>query len=436
MQEYRGGRSQFGIMMTDTRRSLDSITAPVLRRSASVVVLQGFHRFAKDRYETQAYTGVIRVRGSESAIALTQRSSVHLFQRPDAEMRYDPTRTSLQGGVAAVSIHKIAGRVRFSSNARYSSTGQEANDLGFVVLVNDMSLRNQVSLQSLKPSPYYRRFFGYVSNETHWTTNGTPSGASVTMHGSAELRNFWSTAFTLSTYDLGGARCVSCARGGPALRQSPERLATFYIGGDNRKVVSPTLTLGASQGDDGNSYSSNISLGAEIRVASRFSMSLAGGWEGRTDDQQWVANFGALLSDTTHYTFGRLALNTTSITARANWTATPTLSLQLYAQPFLSSGTFADWRELTRATAHTYADRYRPYGDGHVPEAFSVRQFNSNAVVRWEYRPGSILFFVWQQGRDSRANNGDFQLARDYRDLFRSHPNNTLLIKASYWFNL
>ena len=78
----------------------------------------------------------------------------------------------------------------------------------------------------------------------------------------------------------------------------------------------------------------------------------------------------------------------------------------------------------------------RAYGNGAAPNGFNVKQFNSNAVVRWEYRPGSTLFFVWQQGRAQDAlNRGSFEFNRDYRDLFRAHPVNTFLVKATYFFN-
>jgi Domain of unknown function (DUF5916)/Carbohydrate family 9 binding domain-like len=436
IREMRGGRSQLGVMVTDTRRSLDSVTSPILRRNASVFLLQGFHRFARDRYELQSYVGRVGVEGSQRAIALTQRNSVHLYQRPDHEATYDSTRTSLGGGVMSLQLQKLGGSVRWTSTARYASAGMEANDLGFVILVNDVSIRNQVSLQSLRPSKLYRRFFGFASNETHWTTGGTQNGASVTLHGSGELRNFWSSAFTISTYDIGGTRCVACARGGPALRQSAERLASIYLGGDARRLITPNIQLSASRGDDGRSKSTGLSLGSDLRLASRYSMSIAASWDSRRDDQQWIANYGAVFSDTTHYTFARLAQNTVTLTARANWTATPRLSVQLYAQPFVSSGTFAEWREISAATAASYRARYRPYGAGRTPAGFNFRQFNSNAVLRWEYRPGSTLFVVWQQGRDSRDSSGEFRIARDYRDLFRAHPDNTILVKASYWFNL
>jgi len=67
---------------------------------------------------------------------------------------------------------------------------------------------------------------------------------------------------------------------------------------------------------------------------------------------------------------------------------------------------------------------------------FNEKQFHSNMVVRWEYRPGSALFLVWSQGRDQDDRNlGTFAPVRDYRDLFAARPDNTLLLKASYWFS-
>ena len=436
VKELREGRSQFGVMITDMRRDLDSATAPMLRRDATVFLAQGFHRFDSERYEISGYTGRIGVNGSPQAIARTQRSSVHFWQRPGGERVYDSTLTSMAGHVVAAGLQKMVGSVRWSSNWRYASSGMEANDLGFVVLVNDMSIRNQLSLQSLRPSRFYRRFFGSLSDETHWTTGGTQSGASATLHASAELPNFWSTALTATTYDIGGTRCIACARGGPALRQSAERLASVYLGGDARRMIVPNISIGAGTGDAGNSSTRSLALGSDLRLASRYSMSIGASWDSRTDDQQWIGNYGAFLSDTTRYTFARLKQNTIGITARANWTATPRLSLQVYAQPFISSGDFANWRQLTAPSAREYASRWSPYGNGTNPTGFNFRQFNSNAVLRWEYRPGSTLFFVWQQGRASNDVNGEFRVARDYRDLFRAHPDNTLLIKASYWFNL
>jgi hypothetical protein len=82
-----------------------------------------------------------------------------------------------------------------------------------------------------------------------------------------------------------------------------------------------------------------------------------------------------------------------------------------------------------------YADRWAPWTGGGTPTGFNDWQFNSNLVFRWEYRPGSTLFAVWQQGRFGQGAPGAFDVKGDFVDLFATRPDNTLLVKMSYWFN-
>ena len=117
----------------------------------------------------------------------------------------------------------------------------------------------------------------------------------------------------------------------------------------------------------------------------------------------------------------------------SNVTLTPDLSLQLYAQPFVATGAWADWREMTDPYAKRYADRYAPWGNGAVPSGFNQKQFNSNVVLRWEYRPGSTLFLVWAQARDHEAPGTPFSARAGFSDLFASAPDNVLMLKVSYW---
>jgi hypothetical protein len=67
-----------------------------------------------------------------------------------------------------------------------------------------------------------------------------------------------------------------------------------------------------------------------------------------------------------------------------------------------------------------------------------------NAVLRWEWRPGSTVFLVWQQRRlDSVTGQGggaspwvgQFDLSRDAGDMFRAPADNILMIKLNYWLN-
>ncbi len=436
LRELRGGRTQFGVQLTDVRRRLDAATEAQLRRSATTLLLQGYTRFRRDRWEWNGFGAMNDVRGTPAAIAATQRNSVHFFQRPDHEIRYDSTRTSMGGLALGTGIKQIGGRIRYENFLRYAGAELEQNDLGFVPLINDVSFRQSVDLRQLKPNALFRSSFSTTSLETHWTTGGLLASQTFSVHTSGSLRNNWGGAITTSLSDVGGTHCVSCARGGPALRQSPKAGIRFDLVGDPRPMIVPRAAFRVGRSDEGRSWYRGGDAGVELRVASRFSTSAAINYDHVINDQQWVGNYGALLSDTTHFTFARLDQHILALTTRANWTATPTLSFQLYAQPFVSTGAYGLWRELGAARAADYDARFRSYRAGTSPIGFNVKQFNSNAVVRWEYRPASTLFLVWQQGRaQSSRNVGTFDVTRDVGDLFGARPLNTLLVKMSYWFN-
>jgi hypothetical protein len=143
--------------------------------------------------------------------------------------------------------------------------------------------------------------------------------------------------------------------------------------------------------------------------------------------------------------------------ARLSYAFTPTASLDLYAQPFISAGRYTGIKEVTAPVAGRFEDRFTGFGpdqlrldpglaryhldlqgDGDVDVAFSdpnfsVREFRSNAVLRWEYRPGSTLFLVWSQARDEQALLPGLRVGRDLETLFTSAPRNVLLLKISHW---
>jgi len=310
------------------------------------------------------------------------------------------------------------------------------NDIGLVPIVGDQHIRQTADFTQLSPNRWFRSSFSQVSGESHWTTAGMPATRFGTIHTSATLHNNIGGALTFNFSDLGGVNCVSCARGGPSVRQSPKWSARGDLSGDARRSIVPSATIITGGGDEGRSFFTEMNAGASLRMGARFSTSIVAAYNLGVNDQQWVGNFGALLSDTTHYTFARLDQRTLAIVTRLNWTATPTVSFQFYGQPFISTGAYSNWRELDSPRAESYASRFRAYGGGSTPAGFNVKQFNSNAVVRWEFRPASVLFLVWQQGRaQSNINAGTFEASRDVNDLFAAPPQNTLLLKLSYWFN-
>ncbi len=67
---------------------------------------------------------------------------------------------------------------------------------------------------------------------------------------------------------------------------------------------------------------------------------------------------------------------------------------------------------------------------------FNFFEFRSNFVARWEYIPGSTLYFVWSQGREGDNNKGQFNFKHDMKDLYSIVPRSVFLIKFSYRLSL
>jgi uncharacterized protein DUF5916 len=247
------------------------------------------------------------------------------------------------------------------------------------------------------------------------------------------LNNRWWVHGGVTAGQLGTTFCDrDCTRGGPAVRADPYLSVWAEVDGDERPALTPYVWFNYLRGDAGRTERFNGNVQVAFRVASQFRTTLTLSATHRVKDVQPRPTVTD--SAGTHYTFARLDQNETSLTGRIDYTVSPTLTVQLYAQPFVSKGTYSSMRELADPKAAAFADRYKPYTA--VPGGFNQKQFDSKAVLRWEYRPGSTLFVVWTQGRfDEAGAEGARAMGGDFRDLFDLHPNNTFLVKASYWLN-
>jgi len=437
-QDFRQGNSGLGMMVTGVHRALDEWTLDLLRRDAWAGAVDFRHRFLQNRFEIQGKLDLSRVSGSPAAIDATQRSPVHNYQRPDADFGYDPTRTSLSGDAEELQVGKISGMWRFQTSYQRRSPGFEVNDLGYLRRGDQQSWSTWSQLRFLTPTSVYRQIFWNSNWWMHWTTAGLPQERAFNTNTHVQFQNRWWLHAGGTVGQLGATYCDRCARGGPALRNSAFQNVWGGIEGDSRHAVTPYLWSSYFRGDEGLSHGWDVSPEVDVRVASQLNVSLSFSVSGNTDDSQWYGNFTDT-AGTTHYTFAHLDQITTSLTGRVDFTFTPTLSLQVYAQPFVTKGTYTDVRELNDPRAADYADRFRPYDDRAAsvdPGGFNFKQFRSNVVLRWEYRPGSALYLVWATGRSASAPlEGDRSITGNFNDLFRLPSNDTFLVKASYWIN-
>jgi hypothetical protein len=250
------------------------------------------------------------------------------------------------------------------------------------------------------------------------------------------LLNNWDVHLGGTISQVSATQCDRCTRGGPTLRRSAGIYPWGGVNTDSRKKISGGMWFNAGRGEEGKSTSFGLSPYVNFRLSTQLTASLSVDASHGNDDAQWFGNFED--AGSTHYTFAHLDQKTIGSSIRVNYTATPNLTFEFYGQPFVSTGTYSDVRELSATpNADKYDDRFKPY----VPPsgsamAFTYSQLRTNAVVRWEYRPGSTLFVVWQHGRQDYQNqNLNRPWSDEYHDLFALHPDNTFLVKFAYWLN-
>jgi Domain of unknown function (DUF5916) len=246
-------------------------------------------------------------------------------------------------------------------------------------------------------------------------------------------------------------------RGGPLARQPTNWDVRLTLTSDSRKTTKLTGNFTQSW-TAAHEHQTKADLTLSVRPSSALHLSIGPTFLRNRTLSQYVTTvpdpaatgtFGA------RYVFATLDQTEVSLVTRVDWTFTPLLSLQLFLQPLISAGDFTDLKEFVAPRTYDFAVYGKDKGtatttgagtqidpgDGAsaftVPEQdFSIRSLRANAVLRWEWRPGSTLFLVWQQNRDNDASFGSLRLGRDLDAVFSGGAaRNVLAVKASYWLS-
>jgi hypothetical protein len=370
------------------------------------------------------------VRGTADAIGLLQLSNVHSFQRPDAEhVEFDPGAEMLNGHSGQMNFGKISGeRTRFNATLSYRSPGFELNDLGFLQRADAISQNAWFQIRWPTPGRIFRDLNVNFNQWTHRNFDGDLINYGGNVNGNWTFTNLWNAGGGVNI--SGRALDDRLTRGGPSGYVEGNLNSWQWLNTNDRKPVSFHWNSGFNRNGDG-SRGLDLNAAIQLRPGSAVSAEVGLGFNRNNDQAQWVTAHEGTAR--THYVFGELRQRTSSMTLRLNYTLTPNLSVQLYGQPFVSAGRFERYKELVDGRA-PYAARFAPFA---YPEGadFKVLSFRTTNVMRWEYKPGSTLFVVWQQGREGFSPDGSFRFGRDYGDAFTTPSNNAFLVKLAYWFN-
>jgi hypothetical protein len=460
-RDFNNGNTIISAGGTAVNRQLGDDFKNLLRSRADVGAVDFEHQWANRVWALTGAFAFSSVAGSKSVITSAQRSSARYYQRPDADhLDLDTDKTTLEGNSISFGLNK-SGTWSLGATAKQVSPGYEVNDLGFMGRVDYRNFGISGGYNRTTPGKHVRDWSASIGTNHAYNFGGDRIWTSFFDNFNVDFKNFW--YFGGGTEYDPGAFDDRLTRGGPLGRQPTQYGGYFFGGSDNRKPVS--LTWNADYfGDADGGYSKDISAGISIRPSASVLVSFSPGlsyYHNTIQYVQRVADPLALATYGARYVFANIHQTTVSGTTRVSWTLTPQLSFQLYAQPFASSGKYDNFRELAKPGTREYSIYGRtgastlsavkdgtattgyvadPDGSGPAPSFsidnpdFRVQSLRGNAVVRWEYRPGSAIFFVWQQERSAfEPYVGDFRTGRDLGDIF-TQPSNVFLIKATYWF--
>ncbi|HKY98528.1 MAG TPA: DUF5916 domain-containing protein [Gemmatimonadaceae bacterium] len=471
-KDFRGGATRIGTIGTLVNRSLSNPDEEArLRRRASAVGFDIDHRWKNRTYSFNLQTAFTNIAGDTAAIRRAQESSARYYQRIGRDessdglfdVDYDPTRTSLNGYGFYARFAKETGNWLYEATQNWRSPGFEANDMGVLGRADYKWMLTNVARQWTTPGSWYRFLWASYGAQQQFNYEGDRTD--IDFHGnfSGTLKNFWNWGmfhiYHPTNYD------ERLTRGGPTVKRYGYNMLGYNVSGDGRKRVVWSFNGNYIRPVDNNeggreSYFPSIT----VKPTASTSVQIGPSYDHDKTAQQFVTSFNDPNAPEgfggVRYVFGRLEQKTFSIDTRVNATFTPNLTLQLFAQPFLASGHYTSFKEFARPRSGSMIYYGRDNGstiskqtdvegnttysvdpDGNGPAEsfnvdnpdFNVRSLRGTAVLRWEYRAGSTLYFVWTQVREGFDNFGTFDFSRDRSALFRDRPTNVFQVKATYW---
>ena len=446
------GNTLIGGMFTSVNRNLAEDQLNYLHKAAYSGGFDFVHKWHNKDWEVNFSSYFSRVQGSTEAISNTQKSWIHGFQRPDAStVRFDSTRTSLSGQGGKALIQKVGGNLKYMAAMAWKSPSLELNDIGYMRQADDILEVVWVGYRVYKPFSIFRNANLNFNQWTEWNFAGESTGPGMNINAHAQLKNYWYLNFGgningdgISTTEL---------RGGPAIKLPGTKNIWFAVSSNEQKKLTTEVDFTALGGNiTGLKRMINFTVALGYRPSKSLKITLSPSFTDNNDGLQYVTQQD--YKQKTDYLFARIHQKTLSASLRINYNITPDLSIQYWGQPFLSSGKYTEFKKITNGRAAHFADRFSYLTGNEIvynasaeqytvadqsgnlysfdqPD-FNVKEFLSNMVVRWEYKPGSTIFLVWSQNRNESVANGNFNLADDMRNLFENHPYNVFLLKASF----
>ncbi len=453
-KEFNESNTRIATVFTSTNRNITNGELNFMHKNAYTGGVNFMHQWNNKNYYVLFKSAFSRVEGSPEAILETQTASSRYFQRVDAtHVSVDSMRTSFTGHGGLFGIGKGGeGRWRYMASVSWKSPEFEINDVGFVRTVDDIFQVFWVGYRIFEPFSVFRNF---NLNINQWTGHNFAGergywGGNVNLN--AQFKNYWNGGAYVG--HQGESLNFSALRGGPALIIPGGWNENIWISTDGRKKLTSSFSTGYFKSINAESY--HFSLGFNYKPSNALVLSISPFIQGSTKKIQFVDNFEH--ESNVSYVNASIDQITYSLEFRANLSITPDLSIQYYGRPFVAKGKYFDFKKITNPRAEKFSDRFEIFSNSQISYStdddvymvdenvdgitdfsfdnpnFNFRDFQSNLVIRWEYKPGSTVFLVWTQGRQYSDIDYNTNFKNTVSDLFDEYPHNIFLVKLSYRF--
>jgi hypothetical protein len=472
-QEFGRSASIVGASLAGVHRDLDAgepLAAELVRQSLGGGVDWSL-RSAGATYELSGNAGFTLLRGEPAAILARMQTPVHYFQRPDQDhVSLDGDRRSLSGLTGELWLSKRNGSWLWNLGVNAEGPGFDPNDVGQLQSSDDLGAHAQVMYRDSAPGARLHAWQLGAGAGNEWNFSGARDPGYMETFGALVLKNFWNLSAISVLFTPGVSDHAT--RGGP--------LTGIGWGGGSEVVLQSPYSArhrwsvsAAYEHQQTGTRGMRIGAGATMRLADWASLSFTPSYRRLSHNRQYIDTCGDHPDDAcmignpdtygARYIFATVDRRELSVQTRLQFAFTPNLALDMYVEPFASSGRFYRFGELPAPGSRDLAiygqdvgmiERidpaqapqpclqgcvYRVTEGGEtftfVDPDFTYLSLRSTAVLRWEIWPGSALFVIWAQDRADALGAPGLVTPITLGEATIAPGSHTLLIKFAYWWS-
>lgn len=467
-KDFMRGNLVVGGIATSVARQMDTVFASRLTSHAEFYGGDLRYTWGNQAYSFVANTGLSTIEGDSTVILSKQRSSARYFQRPDRGVgssgflsnQLDPSATQMIGAAGYARVAKESGSWLWETAVNVRTPGFENNDLAFLTRADYVWYNANIFKQWQTPTKWYRNFSVIVGGQQQSNFEGDLTDRQAQVYVSTTTPQFWNvSSFYIWRPAVLDDRLL---RGGPVVKRPGSGYTELDVSTDSRRRLVFFVNSSYSSNADGG-WGGSLSTTANYRPTSNVVVSFGPSWNDGESNLQYLTSVSDAAATNfygSRYVLASIRQKQLALDTRLNVTFSPRMTLELYAQPFFASGHYSRFKEfaaprqgkvnifgenagtvdVTRdATGAATKYTIDPDGIGSAlpfsfgnPD-FSQQSLRGNAVFRWEYRPGSVLYFAWTHSRFREDGLGALDFAHDRDALYSAHPDNIFLVKASWW---